>query len=74
MGALLTNFTNHKPKKAKELTTDYVEKLKTTEKEALVGVNKWTDNIFALISWAKKKFFMDIRPKFKIPADLDYEE
>ena len=73
MSALTKIFTI-KPRKAKELTTDYVEKLKSTEKEALVGVNKWTDNIFALISWAKKKFFMDIRPKFKIPADLDYEE
>ena len=74
MSALSINFTSYKPEQAKELTTDYVEKLKSTEKEALVGVNKWTDNIFALISWAKKKFFMDIRPKFKIPADLDYEE
>merc|ERR1739838_643738 len=59
---------------AQEMTVEFVDKLKRIEKDAVQEINKWTDNIFALVSWSKKKFFMDIRPQFKIPSDLDYEE
>ncbi|XP_066140524.1 meiotic nuclear division protein 1 homolog [Euwallacea fornicatus] len=41
------------------------------------AVNRWTDNIFAVKTWCKKKFFMDdktLDKQFGIPEDLDYVE
>merc|ERR1712168_1061788 len=34
-----------------EMTVEFVDKLKQIEKDAVQEINKWTDNIFALISW-----------------------
>jgi len=39
--------------------------------------NRWTDNIFSVKSWCKKKFFIEdsvIDKQFGIPEDLDYME
>lgn len=39
--------------------------------------NRWTDNIFSVKSWCKKKFFIEdnvIDKQFGIPEDLDYLE
>jgi vacuolar-type H+-ATPase subunit I/STV1 len=38
------------------------------------AANRWTENIFALESYLRKEFQMDLEPlrkEFKIPADLD---
>lgn len=39
--------------------------------------NRWTDNIYSVKSWCKKKFFIEdsvIDKQFGIPEDLDYLE
>lgn len=39
------------------------------------AANRWTDNIFAVKSWCKKKFMMEdkvLNKQFGIPEDLDY--
>jgi len=39
--------------------------------------NRWTDNIFSVKSWCKKKFYIEdsvINKQFEIPEDLDYLE
>lgn len=44
----------------------------STAKDA---ANRWTDNVFSLKSWIKKKFPVDenqINKQFGIPEDLDY--
>ncbi|KAJ8262433.1 hypothetical protein GJAV_G00166420 [Gymnothorax javanicus] len=49
-----------------------IRKSSVTAKEA---VNRWTDNVFAIKSWAKRKFgFEDSRidKAFGIPEDFDY--
>ncbi|XP_011136427.2 meiotic nuclear division protein 1 homolog isoform X2 [Harpegnathos saltator] len=41
------------------------------------AINIWTDNIFAIQSWCKKKFGIsvgDFNKQFSIPEDLDYKE
>jgi len=41
------------------------------------SANKWTDNLFVLKSWIKKKFPIEesqIDKQFEIPEDLDYIE
>lgn len=41
------------------------------------SINRWTDNIFAVKSWCKKKFFTEekvLNKQFGIPEDLDYLE
>ena len=46
-------------------------------KLALSGANRWTDNIFSLVSWCKSKFNMEekkLNDAFGIPEDLDYVE
>ena len=45
--------------------------------ESKEAANKWTDNLFQLKSWIKKKFPIDekqIDKQFGIPEDLDYIE
>ncbi|CDQ66394.1 unnamed protein product [Oncorhynchus mykiss] len=47
-------------------------KSNVTAKEA---VSRWTDNVFAIKSWAKRKFGFDdgrIDKAFGIPEDFDY--
>ncbi|KAM4603755.1 meiotic nuclear division protein 1 homolog [Polymixia lowei] len=51
---------------------DEIRKSNITSKEA---VSRWTDNIFAIKSWAKRKFAFDDRridKAFGIPEDFDY--
>nr|XP_015838167.1 PREDICTED: meiotic nuclear division protein 1 homolog isoform X2 [Tribolium castaneum] len=39
------------------------------------AANRWTDNIFAVKSWCKRKFMMEdkvLNKQFGIPGDLDY--
>uniref|UniRef100_A0A803Y1R7 Meiotic nuclear division protein 1 homolog n=2 Tax=Meleagris gallopavo TaxID=9103 RepID=A0A803Y1R7_MELGA len=46
-----------------------------TSKVAKEAVNRWTDNIFAIKSWAKRKFGFEesrIDKSFGIPEDFDY--
>ncbi|KAF5291496.1 hypothetical protein FQR65_LT01808 [Abscondita terminalis] len=41
------------------------------------AANRWTDNIFAVKSWCKKKFCMEdqiLDKQFGIPSDFDYVE
>lgn len=42
---------------------------------SLEAVNRWTDNIFAVKSWCKSKFYMEdnqLNKAFGIPEELDY--
>ena len=46
-------------------------------KLAMCGANRWTDNIFSVVSWCKTKFNMEeksLNDAFGIPEDLDYVE
>ncbi|XP_077156185.1 meiotic nuclear division protein 1 homolog isoform X2 [Paroedura picta] len=61
--------------KYKECDPDVVEEIRQTNKVAKEAANRWTDNIFSVKSWAKKKFgFEDskINKTFGIPEDFDY--
>ena len=52
------------------------EKIEET-KLAMSGANRWTDNIFSVVSWCKNKFNMEeknLNDAFGIPEDLDYVE
>lgn len=53
---------------------EQVRKQTVTYKEA---ANRWTDNIFAIKSWCKNKFYIEestLNKQFEIPEDLDYLE
>ncbi|KAG5876392.1 hypothetical protein JTB14_010502 [Gonioctena quinquepunctata] len=46
-------------------------------KELREATNRWTDNIFAVKAWCKKKFFIEdnvLNKQFGIPEDFDYIE
>ncbi|XP_062991322.1 meiotic nuclear division protein 1 homolog isoform X2 [Elgaria multicarinata webbii] len=61
--------------KYKECDPDIVEEIRQANKVAKEAANRWTDNIFAVKSWAKRKFgFEDgkIDKTFGIPEDFDY--
>ncbi|KAJ8932410.1 hypothetical protein NQ314_014667 [Rhamnusium bicolor] len=50
--------------------------LKKTQ-ELKDAANRWTDNVFAIKSWCKKKFFTEddvLNKQFGIPEDFDYIE
>ncbi|KAL7646460.1 UNVERIFIED_CONTAM: hypothetical protein RMT77_003373 [Armadillidium vulgare] len=54
---------------------DLIKKYKEEAQIALDAANRWTDNIFAIKSWCKKKFFIEestLNKQFNIPDDLDY--
>jgi len=54
-----------------------LEKAREETKMALEAANRWTDNLFAIKSWAKRKFFIEeeaFNKSFGIPEDLDYIE
>jgi len=49
----------------------------TETKVSKEAANRWTDNLFTLKSWLKKKFPVpenQINKQFGIPEDLDYIE
>lgn len=56
------------------------EVLEQVKKEIVLyreSANRWTDNIFAIKSWCKNKFFIEeatLNKQFEIPEDLDYIE
>uniref|UniRef100_A0A803K7M4 Meiotic nuclear division protein 1 homolog n=1 Tax=Xenopus tropicalis TaxID=8364 RepID=A0A803K7M4_XENTR len=61
--------------KYKECDPDVIEEIRQSNKVAKDAVNRWTDNIFAVKSWAKKKFGFEERQidkNFGIPEDFDY--
>ncbi|XP_072192006.1 meiotic nuclear division protein 1 homolog [Excalfactoria chinensis] len=61
--------------KYRECDPDVVEEMRQTGKVAKEAANRWTDNIFAIKSWAKRKFGFEesrIDKSFGIPEDFDY--
>ncbi|XP_048797605.1 meiotic nuclear division protein 1 homolog isoform X1 [Lagopus muta] len=61
--------------KYRECDPDVVEEMRQTSKVAKEAANRWTDNIFAIKSWAKRKFGFEesrIDKSFGIPEDFDY--
>lgn len=61
--------------KYRECDPDVVEDMRKETVVAKEAVSRWTDNVFAIKSWAKKKFaFEDSRidKAFGIPEDFDY--
>lgn len=55
-----------------------LEEMASEAKTALEAANRWTDNIFSIQSWIKKKFpsidQAGLGKQFGIPEDLDYIE
>ncbi|NXJ62291.1 MND1 protein, partial [Rostratula benghalensis] len=61
--------------KYRECDPDVIEEMRQTNKVAKEAVNRWTDNIFSIKSWAKRKFGFEesrIDKSFGIPEDFDY--
>ncbi|XP_008592733.1 PREDICTED: meiotic nuclear division protein 1 homolog, partial [Galeopterus variegatus] len=61
--------------KYKECDPKVVEKIRQESKIAKDAANRWTDNVFAIKSWAKRKFGFEenkIDKSFGIPEDFDY--
>ncbi|XP_060839414.1 meiotic nuclear division protein 1 homolog [Rhopalosiphum padi] len=54
-----------------------IECMKKSIQVAKEAGNRWTENVFSVKSWCKKKFFLEdsvIDKQFGIPSDLDYIE
>ncbi|XP_027722678.1 meiotic nuclear division protein 1 homolog isoform X2 [Vombatus ursinus] len=61
--------------KYKECDPEVIEEIRQANKVAKDAANRWTDNIFAIKSWAKRKFGFEeskIDKNFGIPEDFDY--
>ncbi|KAM7419550.1 hypothetical protein PAMA_016588 [Pampus argenteus] len=61
--------------KYRECDPEVVEEIRRSNVVAKDAVSRWTDNIFAIKSWTKKKFAFDdsrINKAFGIPEDFDY--
>lgn len=61
--------------KYRECDPEVVEEMKKSNVVAKEAVSRWTDNVFAIKSWTKKKFCFDeshINKAFGIPEDFDY--
>uniref|UniRef100_U3KF43 Meiotic nuclear division protein 1 homolog n=1 Tax=Ficedula albicollis TaxID=59894 RepID=U3KF43_FICAL len=61
--------------KYRECDPDVVEEMRQTNQVAKEAANRWTDNIFSIKSWAKRKFGFEesrIDKCFGIPEDLEY--
>lgn len=61
--------------KYSECDPEVIEELKRSNIRAKEAVSRWTDNVFAIKSWAKRKFSFDdnrIDKAFGIPEDFDY--
>lgn len=59
----------------KECDPDVIEEIRKSNMVAKDAANRWTDNIFAVKSWAKKKFGFEERKidkTFGIPEEFDY--
>ncbi|CAK6972370.1 meiotic nuclear division protein 1 homolog [Scomber scombrus] len=63
--------------KYRECDPEVVKELRKSNVVAKDAVCRWTDNVFAIKSWTKKKFAFDdsrINKAFGIPEDFDYME
>ncbi|XP_051982327.1 meiotic nuclear division protein 1 homolog isoform X3 [Xyrauchen texanus] len=61
--------------KYKECDPELVEEIRKANITAKEAVSRWTDNVFAIKSWAKKKFSFDdsrLDKAFGIPEGFDY--
>uniref|UniRef100_A0A8C6U5H9 Meiotic nuclear division protein 1 homolog n=1 Tax=Neogobius melanostomus TaxID=47308 RepID=A0A8C6U5H9_9GOBI len=61
--------------KYRECDPEVVQEIKKTNVIAKEAVSRWTDNVFSIKSWTKKKFSFDeshINKAFGIPDDFDY--
>ncbi|XP_078269002.1 meiotic nuclear division protein 1 homolog isoform X1 [Rhinoraja longicauda] len=61
--------------KYRECDPEVVEEIRQLNKIAKDAANRWTDNVFTVKSWAKKKFGFEqkqIDKTFGIPEDFDY--
>ncbi|XP_032875693.1 meiotic nuclear division protein 1 homolog isoform X1 [Amblyraja radiata] len=61
--------------KYQECDPEVVEEIRQLNKIARDAANRWTDNVFTVKSWAKKKFGFEqkqIDKTFGIPEDFDY--
>jgi len=68
---------NDELKKFKDFSLAEYEQMKKSIIVAKEGGNRWTDNIFLVKSWCKKKFYIEedvINKQFGIPENLDYLE
>ncbi|XP_028658876.1 meiotic nuclear division protein 1 homolog isoform X1 [Erpetoichthys calabaricus] len=69
------NLMKAEVEKYKECDPDVVEEIRQSNKTAKEAANRWTDNVFAIKSWAKRKFAFEeskIDKTFGIPEDFDY--
>ncbi|XP_056266211.1 meiotic nuclear division protein 1 homolog isoform X1 [Pseudoliparis swirei] len=61
--------------KYRECDPQVIEDMRKSNVVAKEAVSRWTDNVFAIKSWTKKKFSFDdsrIDKAFGIPEDFDY--
>ncbi|XP_023189956.1 meiotic nuclear division protein 1 homolog isoform X5 [Xiphophorus maculatus] len=61
--------------KYRECDPDVIKAMRKSNVVAKEAVSRWTDNVFAIKSWTKKKFSFDdsrINKAFGIPEDFDY--
>ncbi|XP_068445545.1 meiotic nuclear division protein 1 homolog [Clinocottus analis] len=61
--------------KYRECDPEVIEDMRKSNVVAKEAVSRWTDNVFAIKSWTKKKFSFDdsrIDKAFGIPEDFDY--
>ncbi|KAF4071387.1 hypothetical protein AMELA_G00272630 [Ameiurus melas] len=61
--------------KYKECDPEVVEEMRKENVTAKEAVSRWTDNVFAIKAWAKRKFSLDdnrLDKAFEIPEDFDY--
>ncbi|XP_054879085.1 meiotic nuclear division protein 1 homolog isoform X3 [Poeciliopsis prolifica] len=61
--------------KYRECDPDVIKAMRKSNVVAREAVSRWTDNVFAIKSWTKKKFSFDdsrINNAFGIPEDFDY--
>ncbi|XP_050427152.1 meiotic nuclear division protein 1 homolog [Adelges cooleyi] len=64
-------------KKFKDSDPAEIERMKNNIGVAKEAGNRWTDNIYSVKSWCRKKFFIEdstMDKQFGIPSDLDYLE
>uniref|UniRef100_A0A1A8A9L2 Meiotic nuclear division protein 1 homolog n=1 Tax=Nothobranchius furzeri TaxID=105023 RepID=A0A1A8A9L2_NOTFU len=61
--------------KYRDCDPEVIEQIRKSNGVAKEAVSRWTDNVFAIKSWTKKKFSFDdghINKAFGIPEDFDY--
>ncbi|XP_791291.2 meiotic nuclear division protein 1 homolog isoform X1 [Strongylocentrotus purpuratus] len=59
----------------RECDPEVIEEVKAEAAVAKEATNRWTDNVFSIKSWCKKKFSLEeklLDKQFGIPEDFDY--